>query len=91
MRAFRDVTKDEFNTVELPGETAARRRRSLAAVGDPPPKKPRGPLKRTLNLQTYKFHALGDYVQSIRLFGAVDSYSTQLVRATCVSYFSVRH
>ena len=26
MRAFRDVTKDKLNTVELPGEAAARRR-----------------------------------------------------------------
>jgi hypothetical protein len=81
MRAFRDATKGEFNTVELPGETAARRRRSLAAGEDTLTKaKQRGPLKRTLNLNTYKFHALGDYVQTIRLFGTVDSYSTQLVR-----------
>jgi len=78
MRAFRDATKGEFNTVELPGETAARRRRSLATGGDTTAKQ-RGPLKKELNLQTYKFHALGDYVQSIRLFGTVDSYSTQLV------------
>ncbi|KAL1671172.1 hypothetical protein EV122DRAFT_295608 [Schizophyllum commune] len=33
---------------------------------------------RPLNLATYKFHALGDYVQTIRLFGTTDSYSTQL-------------
>jgi hypothetical protein len=78
MRAFRDATKSEFNTVELPGESAARRRRSLMAGGDSVAKQ-RGSSKKTLNLQTYKFHALGDYVQSIRLFGTVDSYSTQLV------------
>ena len=91
MRAFRDVTKDKLNTVELPGEAAARRRRSLAAGSDPSPKQPRGPMKRTLNLHTYKFHALGDYVQSIRLFGTVDSYSTQLVCATFVSYVCAQH
>ena len=83
MRAFRDATKGEFNTVELPGETAARRRRSLA-VGSDTATKQQGPRKKTLNLQTYKFHALGDYVRSIRLFGTVDSYSTQLVRTTHV-------
>lgn len=81
MRAFRDATKDKFNTIELPSETAARRRRS-AAAGDDTSTRQRGPLKRTLNLQTYKFHALGDYVQSIRHFGTVDSYSTQLVSVT---------
>ena len=35
-----------------------------------------------LNLFTYKFHALGDYVRTIRLFGGTDSYSTQLVGIT---------
>lgn len=34
---------------------------------------------RFLNLITYKWHALGDYVKSIRLFGTTDSYSTQIV------------
>jgi hypothetical protein len=34
---------------------------------------------KVLNLFTYKLHALGDYVQCIRLFGATDSYSTQIV------------
>jgi len=86
MRAFRDTTKDSFNTVELPSETAARKRRSLATEGDTSTR-PRGPLKKVLNLRTYKFHALGDYVQSIRLFGTVDSYSTQLV---CVSQIFIR-
>jgi len=34
---------------------------------------------KKLNLFTYKFHSLGDYVQIIRMFGASDSYSTQVV------------
>ena len=84
MRAFRDATKDAFNTVELPSETAARRRRFLAAENNTGTQL-RGSQKKALNLQTYKFHALGDYVQSIRLFGTVDSYSTQLVCASQVS------
>jgi hypothetical protein len=33
----------------------------------------------TFNLLTYKLHALGDYVKTIRLFGTTDSYSTQIV------------
>jgi hypothetical protein len=32
-----------------------------------------------LNLFTYKLHALGDYVRTIRAFGTTDSYSTQTV------------
>jgi hypothetical protein len=35
--------------------------------------------KKKLNLCTYKFHALGDYVRTIRMFGTTDSYSTQTV------------
>jgi hypothetical protein len=35
--------------------------------------------KKSFNLQTYKFHALGDYVASIRRFGTTDSYSTEPV------------
>ncbi|KAJ7849460.1 hypothetical protein B0H13DRAFT_1645005, partial [Mycena leptocephala] len=34
---------------------------------------------KTLNLNIYKWHALGDYVPTIMLFGPTDSYSTQLV------------
>lgn len=37
---------------------------------------------KILNLCTYKFHALGDYVQTIRMFGTTDSYSTQIVSIT---------
>ena len=34
---------------------------------------------KTLNLNTYKFHALGDYANTIRRFGTTDSYSTEPV------------
>jgi len=34
---------------------------------------------RYLNLSTYKLHALGDYVQSIRQFRTTDNYMTQVV------------
>lgn len=81
MQAFHDVTKDTFNMVELPSETVAQRCRFLTANGNIGAQ-PRGSLKRVLNLQTYKFHALGDYVQSIQLFGTVNSHSTQLVHTS---------
>lgn len=35
--------------------------------------------KKTLNLQTYKLHALGNYTETIRQYGTTDSYSTQPV------------
>ena len=38
-----------------------------------------GPKLRYLNLTTYKLHALGDYVDTIRRFGPTDNYTTQLV------------
>ena len=34
---------------------------------------------KTLNLRTTKFHALGDYVRTIRMFGCTDNFSTQIV------------
>jgi hypothetical protein len=34
---------------------------------------------KTLNLNTYKIHALGDYVSAIRSYGTTDSYSTETV------------
>ncbi|KAG6818921.1 hypothetical protein H0H93_000270 [Arthromyces matolae] len=87
LRQFRDLTCSEFNTVELPGEAAARIRRIASTQSDQPPSTTTnsGPQPqvqtrrtRTLNLNLYKLHALGDYVKSIRLFGTTDSYSTQL-------------
>jgi hypothetical protein len=41
------------------------------------PRQPRK--KKSFNIQTYKFHVLGDYVASIRHFGTTDSYSTEPV------------
>lgn len=67
MRQFRDRTSDKFDIVELPGETSTRKSGARSST------------KKKLNLNTYKFHALGDYVTTIRLFGTTDSYSTQLV------------
>jgi hypothetical protein len=34
---------------------------------------------KLLNLETYTYHAMGDYVKTIRTFGTTDSYSTQPV------------
>ncbi|KAF8240698.1 hypothetical protein L208DRAFT_1231621, partial [Tricholoma matsutake] len=46
----------------------------------PKTKPPVQRLKKVFNLFIYKLHALGDYMQTIHLFGTTDSYSTQIVR-----------
>ena len=35
--------------------------------------------QKVLNLNTYKYHRLGDYPQAVREFGPLDGYSTQTV------------
>ena len=82
MRKFRDATQSGFVILELPKETVARKQRQksgkgkekAAAEGNTSGRKP-----KILNLTTYKWHALGDYVRTIRLFGGTDGFSTQVV------------
>ncbi len=88
---FRHFVKhicSKFHTKELPRETAARGRRQARkvskATGQTQPQQPAAPIDpkiKLLNLLTYKFHALGDYIASILRFGSTDSYSTQTVSA----------
>jgi hypothetical protein len=40
-----------------------------------------GRRSRTLNLNTYKIHSLGDYAATIRRYGTSDSYTTEIVRS----------
>ncbi|KAL1759929.1 hypothetical protein FB107DRAFT_270653 [Schizophyllum commune] len=85
MREFRDKTCSAYATVETPAELRARQRRAAekgpasAAVGSKKKaaKNTHSQVPKTLNLFTYKWHALGDYVSTIRLFGPTDNYSTQ--------------
>ncbi|KAF9501634.1 hypothetical protein BDN71DRAFT_1584712 [Pleurotus eryngii] len=80
MRDFEKSTCSEFNTLELPQEVNARARQKAKTCVDqntasaPSPSR----LVKKLNLNIYKFHAMGDYVQTIQEFGTTDSYSTQL-------------
>lgn len=80
LRKFRDLTCVAFATVELPKEKAARQRRASQHAGpNNTPSEPAGPKVKRFNLNTYKFHAMGDYVRTIKLFGTTDSYTTQIV------------
>jgi len=64
--------------MELPLETAAWQRQQERNL-DMSTSTTCGAQPKSFNLATYKFHALGDYVRNIRLFGTTDSYTTQLV------------
>ena len=81
MRKFRDATQSGFVTFELPKETGARKRRQKSGKGKEKAAagNTSGCKSKILNLFTYKWHALGDYVRTIRLFGGTDGFSTQVV------------
>ena len=85
-RQFLKKTNEAYITWELPQETAVRGRRvaALAAKnGVPVPSRTGEAKQKRLNLQTYKYHALGDYQNTIRMRGTTDSYSTQSVSILC--------
>lgn len=83
VRKFQRTTCETYITMELPQEHAARGRRQAqlaakqgalaVAKGGTRPK------VKKLNINTYKFHALGDYPNTIRIRGTTDNYTTQPV------------
>lgn len=76
-------------TYELPRETAARQRRATdrASRTDSASQSSSTARKKakTLNLNTYKWHSMPDYVPHIRLFRSSDNFSTQLVSVFLLS------
>ena len=78
MRDFRDKTCAEFNTTELACEVKDWNHHNAQKKST----------SQSSNLLTYKFHALGDYVRTIHMFGTTDSFSTQLVCARPYAYAS---
>jgi hypothetical protein len=96
LRSFMKATAKEYVTKDLPSEEAVRGRRKAnkAAKGTGGStdqghrrsgQQTSGPKVRYFNFQTYKLHALGDYVEAIRKFGTSDNYSTQPV---CFCFFN---
>jgi hypothetical protein len=77
LRAFESKTCAAYTTQELPREARARWRRQAKAGS----KSVRSTTRKckTFKMQTYKVHALGDYVEMIKMYGTTDSYSTELV------------
>src|ERR1700677_1224519 len=74
---FRSATCSAYETHELKCEAAARVRRdqkkgsTITNQGERRPK--------MLNLQTYKDHSIGDYVETIKQYSTTDSYNSQIV------------
>jgi hypothetical protein len=87
IRTFKEKTCVVFPTRELEREWDARTRRQEKSTNTVPGApgsrtKERGHGARAskeLNLERYTYHALGDYVDTIRRVGTTDSYSTQPV------------
>ncbi|KAG2032650.1 hypothetical protein BDR03DRAFT_935890 [Suillus americanus] len=73
LRHFQDFTCAVFTTVELPRETAA-----CEHSNNRDPSSGSRKVKK-FNMNTYKYHAMGDYLRSIRLFGTIDSFTSQIV------------
>ncbi|KAG1817512.1 uncharacterized protein BJ212DRAFT_1270234, partial [Suillus subaureus] len=80
LHRFHDFMCITFTMMELPKERAAwERRAACECSGLDNPDAGSGSQKvKKFNLSTYKFHAMEDYVQSIRLFGTTDSFTMQL-------------
>jgi hypothetical protein len=83
LQSFSSETCPEYDTFELPREAAARDRKKskksqtdASGINETPSSARR---RKPFNMDTYKHHALGDYVESIRAYGTCDSYSTELV------------
>jgi hypothetical protein len=75
-RKFSRTVCSHYHTTELPQEQAAHGRRE-AAQG-----RSTGVKHKSLNLQTYKYHVLGDYPNMIQRMGTTDNYSTRPVSIT---------
>ncbi|KAF7298603.1 hypothetical protein MIND_00807400 [Mycena indigotica] len=75
MRNFQQTTCTAFKTKELPREARHRHDQAISSGSKTSSSTPK---LKAFNLNTYKWHSLGDYVPTIRLFGTTDIYSTQI-------------
>jgi len=91
-RIFERKTCSAFDTRELPREANARRQRKAKTKGSGRASSNATAedtadcvnssserRRKKFNLETYKYHSLGDYSDTIRRYGTTDSYSTEPV------------
>lgn len=83
---FANQISPQYDTRELPKEEAAcicRHAKKQSSGGNANTTTGTTVFQRIkcklLSLTIYKFHAMGDYVSQIKMFGMTDSYSTQTV------------
>jgi Sec-independent protein translocase protein TatA len=92
MRAFQSSTSN-LEVFETPRELSARQRRAAARAqhrtGSEGSTIQITRKRCELNLNTFKFHALGDYVSTISQYGTTDSFSTQTVMCPILNYLIV--
>lgn len=99
IQKFAATTCEYYDTFELPQETSARGRRNARVAvkkvkAQAQPTTTAQPAvtlerkRRKLNLQTYKYHALGHYPDTIRAFGTTDNYTTQPASSACPEMLS---
>ncbi|KIN94624.1 hypothetical protein M404DRAFT_167768 [Pisolithus tinctorius Marx 270] len=82
VHTFMKMTCEYYDTHELPQETAVHGRCTTAMAvktGTSSSAGSSGPKCKSLNLQMYKFHTLGDYPNMIRQCGTTDNYAMQPV------------
>ncbi|KAG2058593.1 hypothetical protein BDR06DRAFT_980408 [Suillus hirtellus] len=79
LQKFQDSTCSAFWTMELPGEIAAHQKNIFNLNSAGAGTGPSGAHPKAFNMQTYKLHALGDYISSIKMFGTTDLYTTQIL------------
>ncbi len=89
LRDFQAKTCSSYATRELKREAEARKRcesKQKPTSGNAP-NTSSDHHPRMLNLQTYKAHSLGDYVNMIKMFSTTDSYNSEIVLSP--SYFRI--
>jgi hypothetical protein len=81
-KAAAETNSNAQNGTQATAETISNAQKGTQATtktNSQPRKSSNGRQPKQFNLNTYKFHALGDYCNTIRRFGTTDSYSTQPV------------
>ena len=81
LRHFRDEICPRFTTVETPSEADKRKRRAAATATSIPKQNDSSDGRRTkkFSLDTYKFHAIGDYALTAATGVTLDSITTAYV------------
>ncbi|KAG2056709.1 hypothetical protein BDR06DRAFT_1039209 [Suillus hirtellus] len=90
LHKFQKFTCNTFTTMELPKERAAHKHKAThqCLTSDIPDAGGGGQRTKKFNMNTYKFHTIGDYLQTIQLFGMIDSFTSQIV---CEHPFHIFH